>query len=75
MGSAFKLDRKLFSESVEDYVKTHDVGYIEAILALCEQHNIEPESASKILTKPIKEKLQIEGQELKLLPKPNQLPL
>ncbi len=75
MGSAFKLDRKIFSESVEEYVKKNGSSYIDAILALCEEQKIEPESAAKILTKPIKEKLQIEGQELKLLPRTNQLPI
>jgi len=36
---------------------------------LCENHNIDPVIASKFLSKPIVEKIKIEGQKVNLLPK------
>lgn len=51
------------------------VPYIDAILALCENYNVEPEAVAKFLNKPILEKLKIEGQNLNLVIKTkNKLP-
>jgi hypothetical protein len=41
----------------------------------CEQFGIEPQVAAKFLSKPIIQKIKIEGQELNLLPKTSKLPL
>ena len=43
--------------------------YMDSVLKLCEDHNVEPEVAAKYLTKPIKEKIMLEGQEINLVPK------
>lgn len=59
-----------FCHEVEEIVKKHEIGYLEAVIQLCERRNIEPESAAKLLSKPIIEKIQIEGQEMHLLPQP-----
>jgi hypothetical protein len=64
-----------FCREVEAMVSDKEMGYMEAVLALCEQHNIEPESAAKLLSKPIIEKIQVEGQEIHLLPRSGALPL
>jgi hypothetical protein len=58
-----------FSKKVEDYVASTGCQYMDAVLKFCEDHNIEPEVAAKYLTKPIKEKIMVEGQEINLLPK------
>ena len=68
-------DSENFASQVEEYVKSNGGGYIEAILELCDEKNIEPEVAAKFLTKPIIEKLENEGQESNLLPKGARLPL
>ena len=64
-----------FASDVEEFVKKNGGGYIEAILEVCETHNIEPQVAAKFLTQPIIEKLENEGQESNLLPKGARLPL
>ena len=64
-----------FASDVEEYVKENGGGYIEAIITLCENNNIEPQVAAKFLTKPIIEKLQTEGQDSNLLPRGARLPL
>jgi len=44
-------------------------SYIEAVLAMCEKYELEPQIGAKYLTKPIIEKLEKEGMEYNLLPK------
>jgi len=58
-----------FSKKVEDYVIKTGCQYMDSVLKLCEDHNIEPEVAAKYLTKPIKEKIMLEGQEINLVPR------
>jgi hypothetical protein len=58
-----------FSLKVENYVIKTGCQYMDSVLKLCEDHNIEPEVAAKYLTKPIKEKIMIEGQEINLVPR------
>lgn len=60
-----------FCHEVEELVKKGDIGYLEAVIQLCEKYNMEPEAAAKLLSQPIIEKLQIEGQEIHLLPQPS----
>ena len=45
-----------FVKSVEDYVRKNGGTYIDAILTMCENFEIEPQIAAKFLTKPIIEK-------------------
>lgn len=58
-----------FSRNVELYVEKWNVSYMEAVITLCEQYNVEPEAVVKHLSKPILEKIKIEGQSLNFLPK------
>ncbi len=50
-------------------------SYMDAVLHLCEEESIEPFIAARLLSKPIKEKIKKEGQEINLLPKKTRLPL
>lgn len=65
-----------FCKEVEKLVAkgTYD-SYIDAILYVCEENEMEPFMAARLLSTPIKEKIQKEGQEINLLPKPAELPL
>jgi len=58
-----------FSRSVELYVEKWNVSYMDAVITLCEQYNVEPETVVKHLSKPILEKIKVEGQSLNFLPK------
>ena len=68
-------DSDNFASQVEEYVKKNGGGYIEAVLELCEEKNIEPQVAAKFLTQPIIEKIQTEGEDSNLLPKGARLPI
>ena len=47
-----------FAMEIEKLVKENEsMNYIEAICHYCEQNSIEIESVSKLITKPMKEKL------------------
>jgi hypothetical protein len=69
-------DEAEFCKEVEKLVAkgTYD-SYIDAILYVCETNKMEPFMAARLLSAPIKEKIQKEGQEINLLPKSTELPL
>ena len=64
-----------FSLLVEEEVSKRRDGYLDAIVSLCDKMNLDPKYVAKHLSEPIKEKLQIEGQEINLLPKSSKLPI
>jgi len=75
MGSIVNMNND-FSKEVEEFVKNQkETSYIDAVLYLCEKHGVEPDTISKLLSKPIKERLKVEGQQLNLLKKDSKLPL
>lgn len=63
-----KIEKDLV-KCIENRVKTTNCGYIEAVIDACDSFGIEPELAAKYLSRPIKEKLRAEGEEINLLPK------
>jgi len=64
-----------FCRQIEKYVEQWKVSYMDAVIAVCESKDLPVESIGKILSKPIIEKIQQEGQELNFLPKSNKLPI
>jgi hypothetical protein len=59
-----------FSQEVEKIAVTNeDMNYIDSVLHLCEQNEIEVESVSKLISKPLKEKLKHEAQQLNFMKK------
>jgi len=65
-----------FCKNVEKLIlnDTFD-NYIDAVLHLCDDKGIEPFVAARMLSKPIKEKIKKEGQEINLLPRKTRLPI
>ena len=59
-----------FSQEVEKIAVTNsDMNYIDSVLHLCELNEIEVESVSKLISKPLKEKLKHEAQQLNFMKK------
>jgi len=58
-----------FTQDIEKLVQSSDLNYIEAIITYCEENNIELESTSKLISKPLKEKLKVEAMDLNYLKK------
>lgn len=62
------LCQSKFSTIIEDLVKVNsDMNYIDAIVYYCEQNNIEVDSVSKLISKPLKEKLKCDAINLNFL--------
>ena len=69
-------EKKGFSNKVENIVRDRGGTYLEAVIELCEKHEIEPGIVAKSLSRPIIEKLKVEGQDLNILPRQEvQLPI
>lgn len=59
-----------FSQDVEKLVlNNNDMNYIDAVIHYCEVNEIEIESVSKLVSKPLKEKLKFDAQQLNFMKK------
>ena len=59
-----------FAQEIEGMVQTNDsMNYIDAIVSFCENNAIDLESVPKLISKPQKEKIKYEAQELNFLKK------
>ena len=57
-----------FAEEIEKLVLVNaDMNYIDAIVYFCEQNSLDLESVPKLISKPLKEKIKYEAQELNFL--------
>lgn len=68
------LNKEIFSEEVESTVRKHNISYMEAIVSICEEKEIEIELVKKHLSNRIKVKLESEAMELNYIPSGNTLP-
>ena len=66
--------KKKFCIEVMQYVEESQDSYIDAVLAVSERFGFGTEMGAKFISKPIMEKIKIEGQDINLLPKLSQLP-
>tara|TARA_B110000908_G_C10228445_1_gene439262 strand:- start:1620 stop:1841 length:222 start_codon:yes stop_codon:yes gene_type:complete len=73
------MNQVQFSKYVEDlmFASRGSVTYLDAILEICNRYEIDPLDVSKLLSKPITEKVQNEAQQARLLKVPpmNTLPI
>lgn len=59
-----------FSQDVEKLVLNNsDMNYIDAVIHYCEMNEIEIDSVSKLISKPLKEKLKYDAQKLNFMKK------
>ena len=58
-----------FSQEVEKIASENNSNYIDAIVHYCESNEIELESVSKLISKPLKEKLKYDAQKLNFIKK------
>lgn len=58
-----------FSTDVETLVNSDEMSYIDAIIHYCDSNAIELETVSKLISKPLKEKLKYEAQQLNYMKK------
>ena len=63
------LCQSRFSEEVEKIAKVNNFNYIDAIVTFCEENKIEVDAVSKLISKPLKEKLKYDAQQLNFMKK------
>ncbi len=57
-----------FAQEIESLVlHNENMNYIDAIVHFCDNNNIDVESVPKLISKPLKEKIKYEAQELNFL--------
>jgi len=61
------LSSEKFSIDIERYIRDNNCNYIEGIIQYCEENEIELETVSKLISKPLKEKLKNDATELNFL--------
>lgn len=61
------LNKETFSKQIMEIVGKKKMSAMEAILYFCEKANIEVETIAKLIDKSLKEKIEFEATNLKLL--------
>lgn len=71
------LKSDVFYNEVDAIVRKYDISYIDAVTYFCEKNGIEIEIAAALIknNSRIKSAVQIEGEDLNILPKSARLPL
>ena len=63
------VSKEKFAADIEKMVLETDMNYIDAIVQYCENNGIEVESVSKLMSKPLKDKIKYIATELNYLKK------
>ena len=61
--------------TIEELVKNTELSYMEAVLDYAKNSEIEPEAMAKMLNQSIKDKIEVEAQNLNMLKKTAKLPI
>lgn len=69
------LNKPKFTQLIEESVRVNRHSYMDAVIGLCEEHNIELEEVKKFIAPVIKEKIEAEARNLNFLPRQNTLPI
>ena len=64
-----------FGLLIEQMVQTKHISYMDACLEYCKEKEIEPNSIARLVNKALKQKIQMEAEQLHFLPKTNSLPV
>ena len=64
-----------FSLLIEQMVQTKNITYMDACLEYCKDNNVEPESLGRLVNKALKQKIQVEAENLNFLKKSSTLPI
>lgn len=67
------MTKSKFTKLIESCVREKRLSYIDAIVHICEEAEIDPSDAKKYISQSIKQKVEVEAQELNFLPKQNTL--
>ena len=60
---------KKFSIAIEKTVRQSGISYMDALVDYCNKNQIEPEQIKPLITKSLKEKVEVDARNLNFLPK------
>ena len=63
------MNKTKFTKLVEEYVYQHDVNYIEAVVGVCREKDLDPGQVKPLLSTSIVESIEAEARDLNFLPK------
>jgi len=63
------MTKDKFSIIIEELVRDHKITYLDAILHWCEKNHMEVETAAKLVSPLIKQKMMVECEELNMIKK------
>jgi len=63
------MNSKEFSLKIENIVKEKRISHMEAVLWYCEQNEVDPSSVGSLISKSLKEKIEVEAIDLRLINK------
>lgn len=69
------LTKKRFSKLVEERVEKRKMAYMDAVLEICEEREIDPGEIGKLVSPIIKDKIEAEAVNLRMMKGGNQLPI
>jgi len=72
-----KMNSKEFSLNIESIVKEKKISHMDAVIWYCEENDLDTSQVSSLISKSLKEKIQVEATNLKMLkyPKCGMLPI
>jgi ribosomal protein S12 methylthiotransferase accessory factor YcaO len=69
------LTKAKFTKLVEEVVKDHRSSYMDAIIHICDDIDVDLEDVRRFISPVIKEKIEAEAMRLNFLPRQNTLPV
>ena len=66
---------KSFSLEVEKLALEKKITHMEAVLEYCKEHQLEPESVGRLVSKGLKDKIEANARDLNYFPKRAKLPI
>lgn len=67
------INKQDLALKAEGLVQRDGLTYLEAIIHICDELDVDPEDIAKMVVGPLKDKLEAEAQRANILPKPNSL--
>ena len=67
------ITTKGFVAEIELLVKEYKMSYMDAVIHICNEKDIEPERIVRFIDKSLKEKIQLDAEQLHYLPKSSRL--
>jgi len=69
------LTKAKFAKLIESVVREKRLSYIDAVIHICEENDVELEEVKKFISPIIKNKIEAEAMTLNFLPRQNTLPV